>query len=79
MNEIIEKARELGQMLSECDEYKCVKGRRGLAACRPRLPAAYDGIRNPCVKDWVSVRQKRAQPKRNSKACRKRHRKHLKS
>ena len=26
MNEIIEKARELGQMLSECDEFKALKG-----------------------------------------------------
>lgn len=26
MNDIIEKARELGQMLSECDEFKALKG-----------------------------------------------------
>ena len=35
MNEIIEKARELGQMLSECDEYKALKGAEDLQLADP--------------------------------------------
>lgn len=35
MNDIIEKARELGQMLSECDEFKALKGAEEMQLADP--------------------------------------------
>ncbi len=36
MNDIIEKARELGQMLSECDEFKALKGAEEMQLADPK-------------------------------------------
>ena len=53
MNEIIEKARELGQMLAECDEYKALKGAEDLQLADP---AAQE-----LMMEYATVREKLGQ------------------